>query len=188
MERAGMMLISAAPVRDDAGNIIGALCGGVLLNNNNTLVDRIKSIVYEGAQADGKDVGSATIFLGDLRIATNVLTSAGTRAIGTRLSEEVYNRVILRKGKWLGQAFVVNDWYFTAYEPILSLEGIPIGALYVGMMEKPHTTIQIQPGFPLQWRAPAGGSDRSCGIWIPRNAAGAAGQGTGKCSATRGSR
>ena len=59
MERAGMMLISAAPVRDDAGNIIGALCAGVLLNNNNTLVDRIKSIVYEGVQADGKDVEPA---------------------------------------------------------------------------------------------------------------------------------
>jgi two-component system NtrC family sensor kinase len=147
MERAGMMLISAAPVRDDAGNIIGALCGGVLLNNNNTLVDKIKSIVYEGVQADGKDVGSATIFLGDLRIATNVLTSAGTRAIGTRLSEEVYNRVILRKEKWLDRAFVVNDWYFTAYEPILSLEGVPIGSLYVGMMEKPYTAIKFNLGF-----------------------------------------
>ncbi|ABQ27548.1 cache domain-containing protein [Geotalea uraniireducens] len=147
IERAGMMLIAAAPVRDKAGNIIGTLVGGVLLNNNTTLVDKIKNIVYEGVQSDGKDVGSATIFLGDLRIATNVLNSKGNRAIGTRLSEEVYNRVILRKEKWIDGAFVVNNWYFTAYEPILSLEGVPIGCLYVGMLEKPYTAIKFKLGF-----------------------------------------
>ncbi|ACM19990.1 sensor histidine kinase, HAMP domain-containing [Geotalea daltonii FRC-32] len=146
MERAGMMLIAAAPVRDGAGRIIGALCGGVLLNKNNSLVDKIKSIVYEGVKADGKDVGSATIFLGDLRIATNVLTSGGSRAIGTRLSEEVYNRVILHKEKWIDRAFVVNDWYFTAYEPILSVDGVPLGSLYVGMLEKPYTAIKFRLG------------------------------------------
>ncbi len=126
--------------------IIGALCGGVLLNKNNSLVDKIKSIVYEGVKADGKDVGSATIFLGDLRIATNVMTSGGARAIGTRLSEEVYNRVILHKEKWIDRAFVVNDWYFTAYEPILSVDGVPIGSLYVGMLEKPYTAIKFRLG------------------------------------------
>jgi two-component system NtrC family sensor kinase len=146
MERSGMMLIAAAPVRDSAGRIMGALCGGILLNRNNSLVDKIKSIVYEGVKAEGKDVGSATIFLGDLRIATNVLTSAGSRAIGTRLSEEVYNRVILHREKWLDRAFVVNDWYVTAYEPILSVEGIPIGSLYVGMLEKPFTASKFRLG------------------------------------------
>ena len=147
VERAGMMLIAAAPVRDRAGNIVGILVGGVLLNNNNALVDKIKNIVYEGVQSGGKDVGSATIFLGDLRIATNVLNSGGKRAVGTRLSEEVYNRVILRKEKWIDGAFVVNNWYFTAYEPILSLEGVPIGCLYVGMLEKPYTAIKFKLGF-----------------------------------------
>ena len=145
--RAGMMLVSAAPVKDKTGNVVGALYGAVLLNNNNALVDKIKNIVYEGVQSDGKDVGGATIFLGDLRIATNVSDSTGRRAIGTRLSEEVYNRVILRKEKWLDRAFVVNDWYFTAYEPILSIDGVPIGALYVGMLERPYTTIKFSLGF-----------------------------------------
>ena len=142
-----MMLVSAAPVKDKTGNVVGALYGAVLLNNNNALVDKIKNIVYEGVQSEGKDVGGATIFLGDLRIATNVSDSTGRRAIGTRLSEEVYNRVILRKEKWLDRAFVVNDWYFTAYEPILSIDGVPIGALYVGMLERPYTTIKFSLGF-----------------------------------------
>ena len=142
VERSGMVMISAAPVRDAAGQIIGALYGAILLNNNNALVDKIKDIVYEKVQFKGTDVGSATLFLGDTRIATNVRAYSGERAIGTRLSEEVYNRVLLEKRKWVGRAFVVNDWYFTAYEPILDLHGKAIGSLYVGMLEKPYTEMQ----------------------------------------------
>jgi two-component system, NtrC family, sensor kinase len=142
VERSGMVMVSAAPVRDATGRIVGALYGAVLLNNNNVLVDKIKDIVYEGVKFNGKDVGSATLFLGDTRIATNVIASSGSRAIGTRLSEEVFNRVLLEKKKWIARAFVVNDWYFTAYEPILDLRGQAIGSLYVGMLEKPYTRMQ----------------------------------------------
>jgi two-component system NtrC family sensor kinase len=142
MENSGLFLVAAAPVRDQAGNIVGALYGGVLLNNNNALVDKIKKVVYEGVKLDGRDVGGATIFLNDLRIATNVSDTEGRRAIGTRLSEEVYNRVVLMKEKWIGRAFVVNDWYFSAYEPLVSLEGAPVGALYVGMLEKPFSQLK----------------------------------------------
>lgn len=148
VERSGMVMESAAPIRDASGAIVGALYGGVLLNNNNSIVDKIKDIVFEGVQPNGRDVGgSATIFLGDLRIATNVHTSSGLRAIGTRLSEEVYNRVILNKEKWIDRAFVVEDWYFTAYEPILSLDGTAIGCLYVGVLEKPYTSIKYDMAY-----------------------------------------
>lgn len=142
VERSGMVMLSAAPVRDASGSVIGAVYGAELLNKNNALVDKIKEIVYEGVKFNGIDVGTATLFLGDTRIATNVLTSSGSRAIGTRVSEEVYKRVILEKKKWVGRAFVVNDWYFTAYEPILDLRGEAIGSLYVGMLEKPFTQMK----------------------------------------------
>ncbi|HEY6838190.1 MAG TPA: cache domain-containing protein, partial [Geobacteraceae bacterium] len=141
-EHAGMMLVASAPVKDSAGRIVGALYGGALLNGNNALVDRIKKIVYEGVRFESEDVGTATIFLDDLRIATNVRTGDGGRAIGTRLSEEVYNRVLLNREKWVDRAFVVKDWYFTAYEPILDLGGAVIGSLYVGMLEKPSVQLK----------------------------------------------
>ncbi|MFH1124470.1 MAG: Cache 3/Cache 2 fusion domain-containing protein, partial [Pseudomonadota bacterium] len=35
-----------------------------------------------------------------------------------------------------GRAYVVDDWYITAYEPIMDQEGIVIGALYVGVKEQ----------------------------------------------------
>ncbi len=141
-ERSGMLLVASAPVKTAEGDIVGALYGGVLLNGNNAVVDRIKKIVYEGVQFEGKDVGTATIFLDDTRISTNVQTLDGKRAIGTRLSEEVYNRVIVNREKWFDRAFVVNDWYFSAYEPILDLNGSVIGSLYVGMREQPNTALK----------------------------------------------
>ncbi|GAM09606.1 sporulation kinase E [Geobacter sp. OR-1] len=145
-ELSGMVMVAAAPIRDRQGTIVGALYGGMLLNKNNTVVDRIKQIVFEGVQYRGKDVGTATIFLDDTRISTNVQTVEGHRAIGTRLSAEVYNRVILNREKWVDRAFVVNDWYFTAYEPIFDLGGAVIGSLYVGMLEQPHTALKKKVG------------------------------------------
>jgi len=142
VERSGMIMVSAAPVLDDAGRVVGALYGAELLNNNNDLVDKIKQTVYEGVKFRGQDVGSATLFLGDTRIATNVLTSNGRRAIGTQLSEEVYNKVVLESRKWVGRAFVVNDWYLTAYEPIMGLRGEVVGSLYVGMLEKQYSALK----------------------------------------------
>ena len=142
-QNGAMFLFVAAPVRDRSGNVLGALYGGVLLNNNKGLVDKIRSVVYEGAKLQGRDVGTATIFQGDVRIATNVPNSDGSRAIGTRLSPEVYDRVLLKGAKYTGRAFVVNDWYLTAYEPILSARGVPIGALYVGMLESQYSAVKI---------------------------------------------
>jgi two-component system NtrC family sensor kinase len=142
MERAGMALVAAAPVRDGAGRVVGAIYGGVLLNRNNTLVDRIRQIVYEGVRFDGQEVGSATLFLGDTRIATNVMTLAGERALGTRMSQEVRERVVEKGERWISRAFVVNDWYFSAYEPIRGLRGETVGALYVGMLEKPYAALK----------------------------------------------
>lgn len=141
VESAGMFMVAAIPVRDSAGNVVGALIGGLLLNNNNSVVDRIRKVVFGD---DGRDGGGSTIFLNDTRIATNIMASEHRRAIGTMLSTEVYNRVVMMKEKWVGRAFVVNDWYFSGYEPILSLEGVPIGALYVGMLEKPFTRLKLK--------------------------------------------
>ncbi|MFZ4858959.1 MAG: sensor histidine kinase [Desulfuromonadaceae bacterium] len=141
-ESSGMVMVASAPVRNRNGDIVGALYGGVLLNRSTVVVDKIKKIVFEGVRFEDRDVGTATIFLDDTRISTNVQTVEGKRAIGTRLSAEVYNRVILNHEKWVDRAFVVNDWYFSAYEPVFDLGGTVIGSLYVGMLERPHTVLK----------------------------------------------
>ena len=142
VETSGMIITAAAPVFDYDGNIIGVLYGGKLLNRNYWIVDRVKDIIYRGEKYKGKDVGTTTIFQGDLRISTNVRNIDDTRAIGTRVSEEVFDKVIGEGIPWIGRAFVVNAWYRTAYEPIRNLEGEIIGMLYVGMLEAPYVDLR----------------------------------------------
>ena len=134
-ETSGMMIKAVAPIMDN-DKLLGVLYGGKLLNRNYEIVDKVKDIVYRGERYKGKDIGTATIFQKDLRISTNVEKSDGERAIGTRVSEEVYEQV-LEKGKpWFDRAFVVNGWYITAYEPIRNVKDEIIGILYVGILEK----------------------------------------------------
>ena len=144
VESGGMMLMAAAPVRDESGKVVGALWGGTLVNGDNGIVDKIRRIVYEGVQFEGKNIGTATIFLGDVRVSTNVYDEAGKRALGTLMSEEVYNKVIVNGGRWIGRAFVVNDWYVSSYMPIRDIRGATVGSLYVGMKEKPYVNIKYR--------------------------------------------
>jgi two-component system NtrC family sensor kinase len=141
-ETSGMVLMAAAPVFDTRANVIGALFGGVLINQNYDIVDRIKQTVFQGVKYEDKDIGTATIFLDDVRISTNVMNEYGSRAVGTRLSEEVYNQVVVNGEPWIGRAYVVNSWYITAYEPIRNIDDRVVGVLYVGILEQRYTDIR----------------------------------------------
>lgn len=141
-EEDGMVLKAVAPVIDDDGTIIGVIYGGILLNQNYELVDRVKEIVYKGEKYKGREIGTATIFQKDLRISTNVKNVSGERAIGTRVSKEVNQAVLIGGEPWIDRAFVVNDWYITAYEPIKNIEEKIIGILYVGVLEKPYIDLR----------------------------------------------
>ncbi len=136
-QTSGMMIKAAAPVFGYDGSFIGVLYGGNLLNRSYNIVDKVKETVYQGAKYKGKDVGTVTIFQGDLRISTNVKAKDGTRAVGTRVSEEVNEQVLVKGLPWIGRAFVVTAWYKTAYEPIRNIDGEIIGILYVGVLEQP---------------------------------------------------
>ncbi len=133
----GLVLAAAVPVINEQGELRGVLYGGKLVNRDYELVDAIKNEVFFGERWRGKDLGTVTIFLGDLRIATNVLQQDGTRAVGTRLSAPVVERVLEQGGVWAAPAFVVNEWYITAYEPIRDIEGKIVGVLYVGLLQAP---------------------------------------------------
>jgi len=146
-ESAGMMLKSAAPIFDYGGKLIGVLYGGTLLNRNYEIVDEIKQTVFEDLRYKEKDIGTATIFQDDVRVSTNVRNEDDSRAVGTRVSEEVYNQVVINGEPWTGRAYVVNDWYITAYEPIRDIHNRVIGILYVGILEQKYTDIQKQTSF-----------------------------------------
>jgi two-component system NtrC family sensor kinase len=136
---AGMMIRAAAPVATPAGRVLGVLDGGVLLNRNYEIVDKIRGTVFKEEEYKGRPVGTATIFQHDVRISTNVRAADGSRAIGTQVSAEVAEAVLSRGETWRGRAFVVQDWYLSAYTPIRDYSGATIGMLYVGVLEQPFT-------------------------------------------------
>ena len=104
---------------------------GRTVNGDYTLVDRITGMIG----------GTVTIFQvmknpdGLLRVSTSVKKNDGTRATGTYIpsSSPVY-RAVMTGETYRGTAFVVNDWYITAYKPIYEGTEI-IGAVYVGVKQ-----------------------------------------------------
>jgi two-component system NtrC family sensor kinase len=140
-ETNGMLLMAAVPVFGDYGDLIGIVYAGTLLNRNYAIVDEVKQTVFQGVVYEGKDIGTATIFQNDVRISTNVSNEDGSRAIGTRIAADVYEQVIVKGEQWVGRAYVVNDWYITAYEPIRNIDNEIIGVLYVGILEQKYTDI-----------------------------------------------
>lgn len=141
-EHRAMVMLSTHPVRDAAGQTIALLAGGLLLNQNLDFIDHINRIVYpEGSLPFGSQ-GTATLFMDDVRITTNVRLFQDQRAIGTRVSQTVRDAVLGRGQTWLDRAFVVNDWYVSAYEPLLDAHDQRIGMLYVGYLEAPFRLVR----------------------------------------------
>ena len=148
-EDRALVVRAAAPVRGADGRLLAWVQAGVLLNRNLPFIDHINQIVYpDGALPFGSH-GTATLFLDDVRISTNVRLFDGAvqgqgeqRAIGTRVSMAVREAVLGRGDTWLDRAFVVNDWYVSAYQPLLDAAGVRVGMLYVGYLERPFTWLK----------------------------------------------
>jgi len=120
--QAGLTQVACSPILDADGQVKGAVLAGHLFNNDFTLVDRIQAVA---------GVDTATIFFGDLRVSTNVREN-GERAIGTRVSEAVFDTVLDRGEPFTGTAYVVNEWFITRYVPLRDHREQIVGLLYVG--------------------------------------------------------
>ncbi|MBN2638183.1 MAG: Cache 3/Cache 2 fusion domain-containing protein [Bacteroidales bacterium] len=127
------------------------LFGGKSLLNSNTFPDQVHSLVG----------GTASVFQkidsGYLRISTNVLSEDGQRAVGTYIPNSSEVVAAVEKGQaYYGRAYVVNEWYITAYKPIW-FRGEIVGMLYVGNREKSigslrntlKTLTLFKTGFPF---------------------------------------
>ncbi|HDX8645650.1 TPA: cache domain-containing protein, partial [Aeromonas dhakensis] len=104
------------------------------------LVDELKGQVFAKNTLPAGSIGSVTLFLGDLRVSTNVPASSSQqlgRAVGTRASAPVREQVLGRGEPWIDRAFVHDAWYVSGYEPLLGANGERIGMLYVGFLEWP---------------------------------------------------
>ena len=152
VEDRAMVLLATRAVHAPGGPLLGHLQAGVLLNRNLPFIDHINEIVYPEGSLPFNSRGTATLFLDDVRISTNVrlFNTAGSereksgdsRAIGTRVSQSVREQVLGSGFTWLDRAFVVSDWYVSAYQPLADSRGRRVGMLYVGVLERPFTLVK----------------------------------------------
>ncbi|MGI6331092.1 MAG: methyl-accepting chemotaxis protein [Zhaonellaceae bacterium] len=97
--------------------------GSVLINENYEVVDKIKE----------KTNAITTIFQGDTRVTTSVLLADGERAVGTKVSDVVAQRVLVEGKEYYGIADVVGEAYHTVYKPIKDSNNNVIGIWFVGI-------------------------------------------------------
>ena len=100
------------------------LIGETPLNGRNDLVDRVAEIAG----------GVATIFAGDVRVATTVHTADGSRAVGTTLAPGPARSSALDRGEtYRGTAMILGEEYVAIYQPLRDSAGKPVGILFVGL-------------------------------------------------------
>lgn len=100
------------------------LAGSYQLNGNFDVPDKIQEIFG----------GVATIFMGNVRVSTNVLNNDGKRAVGTTLVGPAYDAIFKEEKKpFRGETAILGIPYLTAYDPIRDSNGEIIGVLFVGL-------------------------------------------------------
>ena len=105
--------------------------GNRLINDDTEFVDKIRE--YTGDHF--------TIFLKDTRITTTV-TNEGKRAIGTKASQEIIDKVLNEGKEYVGTAKVLNLPYEVKYVPIKDNNEKNIGMIFIGI-EKSKADKQI---------------------------------------------
>ena len=143
-EQRGLLSRSLLPIKGTDGEIAWYLDGGILINRDFRIVDHIRDLVYDKGTLPERSIGTVTIFLDNVRVSTNVPLhffpegdKEQGRALGSLVSEEVRQQVLEEGKLWVDRAFVFNDWFISAYAPLVDIQGQKIGMIYAGFSESP---------------------------------------------------
>ncbi len=109
--------------------------GDYTVNGNYGIVDEIKADTGREITIFQVKDGSA------IRVSTTVTDQNGNRAIGTTVSDVVYNVVVQKGQNYIGRAMVVGKPHIRYYEPIKDNSGKIIGILFIGVPEETYRLI-----------------------------------------------
>lgn len=98
------------------------MMGSYRVSGSHEVPDRVKAITGS----------TASVFLDDTRVATNVFYPGGRRALATRMPAAIYDSVVVKGKHFQGESLVLGEKFLCAYEPIRDRHGNVIGALAVG--------------------------------------------------------
>ena len=128
---------AGAPLRNEEGQIIGAVSTGYILSSN-TMIDWIGNIT-------GKDI---ILFDADTGIGSNIKTENGERFFQQKIEDPVILKQVLEEGKaYYGEANVNRETYIASYIPFKDANNNNAGVIFSGqkkdILENLNTQIII---------------------------------------------
>lgn len=114
---------AGAPLRDQSGNIVGAIVVGYILSSNE-FVDRIKNILQS----------EVSIYDGKTRIATTI-EQDGKRIVGTEMTDPAVISAVLEKGETylLEETYIQGENFCGFYHPLRNSDGKITGMIFTGI-------------------------------------------------------
>ncbi|MDD3352199.1 ATP-binding protein [Zoogloea sp.] len=138
-ESRGLMIAAAAHFPLSTRHPEAIVLGGILLNNNIPLTNRIREVVFPINANFGEVSGHASLLLGNTRVATTLTGHRNEYLLGTLLSPEIQaqeTQETLILGKTLTlRTHIAGEWYVAGYQPILDSQGEQIGIFATGFPE-----------------------------------------------------
>jgi methyl-accepting chemotaxis protein len=111
------------------GTLIGK--NGKTVEGDYTFVDMLQNQLSDTATIFKKEADDFT------RVTTNVRQADGTRAVGTKLGKEsAAYKPVMNGELYVGEAFILDKLYYTAYNPLFSNSGEVIGIMYLGVSQQ----------------------------------------------------
>ena len=111
------------------GKLIGK--NGKTVEGDFTFVDMLQNQLSDTATIFKKEADDFT------RVTTNVRQADGTRAVGTKLGKEsAAYKPVMNGELYVGEAFILDKLYYTAYNPLFSNSGEVIGIMYLGVSQQ----------------------------------------------------
>jgi DNA-binding response OmpR family regulator/HAMP domain-containing protein len=132
----GLMLVAAYPVFRES-NVIGVIYGGILINNNHLIVERIAQRLFHDAAHKDKELGFVAIFQGTVAISSSLRGQDRLPLVGFELNQSLRSEVLEKGEIFLGPEREFQEDYLAATKPLRDFEGKIIGAIQVATLERP---------------------------------------------------
>lgn len=131
-----LMLRLVEPVLDRQGRVSAVLDGAVLLNHNTAVISRLRDQIFGAGSAHGGEA-IVSLLLEDMHISNATDPVEGAVLTGERAPAKVRTKVLERGATWTGRSLLGDRWFVSAYGPLVDANGLRVGMLHVGFLEKP---------------------------------------------------
>ena len=137
-EQRALVIRAVYPLKNARDQVIALLEGGILLNDNATLIDAIHDLVYGPGTLPEGGKGLISIVLDKLRVATNLMSSKNQhRVLGSMVPPVVQHAVLEQGHDWAGEVNTPGGVYLSAYQPLHDYQGNIVGMLETGYLAAP---------------------------------------------------